>query len=137
MPPSITSHPLFIALGAHHYNASDLDNRRLMDTIPCADVVREVLPYINDWDLVKQAISVVTGKLTGVDVRPTSLNELRYAANFNLPLLTQDDLDENERCIARHSRLCRTFKRDVQAVLRELQMRSFLLSCRDLISKLK
>jgi hypothetical protein len=136
MPPSSTSHVLFVALGAHYYNVSDLDNRRLMDTIPSADVVREVLPYIDDWDLVKQAISIVNGKLLGVDVRPASRDELHYAKDLNLPLLTHEDQEENTRCIARHSRMCRTFKRETQAVLHEMQMRSFLLSCRHFISQL-
>ena len=136
MPPSNTSHALFMSLGAHHFNVSDLDNRRLMDTIPNADVVGEILRYVDDWSLVKHTIDIVNGKLQGCDARPSSRDGLEYAKHMNLPLLTNEDLEENDRCISRHGRLCRTFRREVNAVLYVLQMKSFLLSCRQFISQL-
>lgn len=126
--------PLLVCLGAHHFNASDGDNQRLVDTVPCAAVVAEVLRFVSDWGLVKLAVKIIEGKLSSRTlVSSEGICEKSSWEVLTTPrvLLTPEEKAFNDRLIEEHSRTCRQSQLEVSHVLRLLRMHSFKLSCHD------
>ena len=133
--------PLFVALGAHFYNVSDLDNFRLCDSMPSVEVVVRVLNASRNWDVIKAAIQILQTKLIGENINPRHNDNATWNfGGFESPTLTEEETVTEEALIRHHTlQLSNNIhnRQAAQDCLKALYRHSFFLSCQHLKASLE
>ena len=131
---SSTTIPIFLALGAHLFNVHEGDNRVMYSVVPSPDIIRVLLPTVQDWTVIKDAIRIVESKmdLLAPLLRPS---EGYTYQGFDIPEMTLEQRQANDEVVLEHGVICRrpenTFR--MKEVLRLLRMHSFYLSCQQIL----
>lgn len=147
---SPSTHPLLVALGAHHFLPNNADVRRLTDVIPSPAVMEALSPLLTDIEIINLAVDILQDKLNGLvrlpadtplpaamECSPTytwdrhtmrTLTALFPAGGAVIQLRTPEEEETRWRLALYHSRLCKQFSHQVETALRVLRGRSYALS---------
>jgi hypothetical protein len=141
--PTLTSSlmtiPLFVALGAHRFHASDVDIRRLAVLPPQPHVLLQVVRKVRSIDLVKIALAVMEGKLERRVVTPDDGQWKGWKQPNNIKVVGRLSLSQMkviDEVVLQHGEMVRLhYRNEAKECIRLLRMHHFYLTCQEVLRK--